>query len=332
MIRRLARARLYRRQPVVLLLRDLVGRRGPLLDRRVHLEEAARWLLRAQAATQDDGVAAAYSFEEGWVGSYPETTGYIIPTLLAYAERVDSEIYRKAALAMAEWELTVQTPEGGFPGHFVDRAHPPVVFNTGQVIFGLVAAHAATGDDRFLDAAHRAGHWLVGAQDPDGAWRRSDYRGALHVYNTRYWEPTLLGEIDPAEVQRLLAQVGAVPAATADTPSTVRSVRADDLELLEKLARAYRRTNPVCTADDNLRGLFNDHGWPRLERILVKQGVVTKETRPTGGRQKVFLRRQFLPEQIMAGADRAAAVPPGCRSRGPPLWSSGFDTRQSARW
>ena len=74
-----------------------------------------------------------------------------------------------AALAMAEWELTVQYPEGGFPGHFVDRPNPPVVFNTGQVIFGLLAAHEAAGNAYFLASARQAGDWLLGEQDPDGS-------------------------------------------------------------------------------------------------------------------------------------------------------------------
>jgi len=151
----------------------------------VHLEEAARWILRAQAATPDDGVSGGYSFEDGWIASYPETTGYIIPTLLRYAEYSGRPEYRSHALAMAEWELEIQLPEGGFPGHFVDQRHPPVVFNTGQVIFGLIAAYKATNDERFLAAARRAGAWLVGVQDPDGAWRRFDYRECVHAYNTR---------------------------------------------------------------------------------------------------------------------------------------------------
>ncbi|OLB98579.1 MAG: hypothetical protein AUH30_07460 [Candidatus Rokubacteria bacterium 13_1_40CM_68_15] len=150
-----------------------------------HLDEAAQWILRAQAGTRDDGVSGGYTFEDGWLPSYPETTGYIIPSLLTYAAVVGRLDYEKAALTMAEWELTVQHADGGFPGHFVDRAHPPVVFNTGQIIFGLLAAHEATGDLRFLIAARRAGSWLVNVQDGDGAWRRFDYRNAVHVYNTR---------------------------------------------------------------------------------------------------------------------------------------------------
>jgi len=81
--------------------------------------------------------------------------------------------------------LSVQLPEGGFPAHFVDQQHPPVVFNTGQIIFGLLAAYIETRAQRFLDAALRAGGWLVHVQDADGAWRRFDFQGHVHTYNTR---------------------------------------------------------------------------------------------------------------------------------------------------
>ena len=185
MIRKLLRKRLHRPEALGLLLHDLTGRRRPVQNARRHLVEAAEWILGAQAATPDDGVAGAYTFEDGWVASYPETTGYIVPTLLATAEVLEEPRYGAHALRMAGWLLTVQYDGGGFPGHFVDRRHPPIVFNTGQILFGLVAAHQATGDERFLVAARRAGDWLLETQDPDGAWRKFDYRGQVHTYNTR---------------------------------------------------------------------------------------------------------------------------------------------------
>jgi hypothetical protein len=194
MISALLKKRLHRGEALRLLARDAIGRRRPTLDNRVHLEEAAAWILRAQTASPDDGVSAGYSFEDGWLASYPETTGYIIPTLLAYAEYSGDGEYARRALEMADWLLTVQLTGGGFPGHFVDRENPPVVFNTGQIIFGLLAAHEQSKDARFLDAAVRAGTWLASVQDPDGAWRRFDYRQAVHVYNTRTaWAMVELG-------------------------------------------------------------------------------------------------------------------------------------------
>jgi hypothetical protein len=122
------------------------------------------------------------------------------------------------------------------------------------------------------------------------------------------------GLYDPNEVQAVLVSCGALPPPVAEAESDVRSVSASYSSLLEKLAKAYRRTNPVCTADDNLRNLFLDPHWEKLERLLVRHGIVTRESRRTSGRPKTFLRRQFLPEQVMAGAHRGANVPPEIRA------------------
>lgn len=119
---------------------------------------------------------------------------------------------------------------------------------------------------------------------------------------------------DPAEIRRALISCGAIPESVAEEVSTVRAVPEAYKLLLGRLARAYGRTNPVCTADDTLRGLFMDRDWPELERLLVEHGIVTRESRSAKGRPKTFLRRQFLPEVMMAGADRAAVVPPRVRS------------------
>lgn len=168
-----------------LLAKDWLGIRYPVLENQVHLREAVEWLLRAQSATPDNGVSGGYSFEDGWISSYPETTGYIIPTLLGYSDHRNDPVLRTRTLAMAEWELTCQLETGAFPGHFVDRKNPPAVFNTGQVIFGLLAAFLETQDDRFLNSARKAGRWLAAVQDPDGAYRQFDYHGVAHSYNTR---------------------------------------------------------------------------------------------------------------------------------------------------
>ena len=182
---KLWKKRLHRPEAIRVIVKDWLSRRGPVLENRTHLQEAAQWILKAQAATSDGGVSAGYSFDDGWIASYPETTGYIIPTLLGYANYAENSLYRDRALTMAEWELSVQLDSGAFPGHFVDRANPPVVFNTGQIIFGLLAAYLETKSERFLTAAKRAGTWLAAVQDKDGAWRQFDYRGVAHAYNTR---------------------------------------------------------------------------------------------------------------------------------------------------
>lgn len=131
------------------------------------------WLRFAQdnSASRDGGVARDYSFVSGWAASYPETTGYIIPTMLLYAQQRKDSDARERARRMLDWLVSIQFPDGGFPGGKIDdRPQVPVVFNTGQVVLGLVAGQREFA--AYREPLIRAADWLVAAQDADGCWRR----------------------------------------------------------------------------------------------------------------------------------------------------------------
>lgn len=155
----------------------LTGRRsGRSVDARRALEAAIAWLLRAQAATPDAGVSLGYfpcDFEEGWRASYPETTGYIIQTLLDYAVLHDSEQARRCALQAADWETGIQMPSGGVQGGPVcaPDQQREAVFNTGMVLQGYTAAYRESGERRYLEAGRRAADFLVGDMDAEGHFR-----------------------------------------------------------------------------------------------------------------------------------------------------------------
>ncbi len=160
------------------------------LDPELALRAAAEWLSRAQDATGCGGVSAHYdAAKRKWVGAYPETTGYIIPTFFRYAEFCGETAYRERAARMAEWESDIQFPDGGVRAGTMDAAQiVPTIFNTGQVLFGWTAAWQRTRNERFRGSLIRAAEWLVAAQDEDGAWRRfaSPFAShSLNTYNTR---------------------------------------------------------------------------------------------------------------------------------------------------
>ena len=156
----------------------------------VALRAAAEWLSRAQDATGSGGVSAHYDMaKRKWMGAYPETTGYIIPTFYRYAELCGDAEYRERATRMAAWESDIQLADGGVRAGTMDAVQVvPTIFNTGQVLFGWLAAWQKTQNAPFRDSLIRAADWLVAAQDPDGAWRRfaSPFANhALNTYNTR---------------------------------------------------------------------------------------------------------------------------------------------------
>lgn len=157
-------------------VRFVLGKTRPISGEvRERSEAATAWLLRAQAATNDDGVSHGYfpcnpNTSTGWLDSYPETTGYIIPTLLEFADRYQREDVRQSALRMAIWEMAVQMPSGAVQGGTVcppDR-QLPVAFNTGMVLQGYSAAYRATGEPAFREAGCRAAEFLVADMRDDG--------------------------------------------------------------------------------------------------------------------------------------------------------------------
>jgi hypothetical protein len=134
---------------------------------------AARWLARAQDATPDGGLSYGYfPFKEtgGWRNSYPETTGYTIPTLLSYADSFDEPEYRQRARRMAVFVRSCQLPSGAIYGGMVGGQHGdvPVAFNTGMALLGLLAAYRDTGEDEFLDSIRRAAEFLLHDVGSDG--------------------------------------------------------------------------------------------------------------------------------------------------------------------
>lgn len=146
--------------------------RDPGIERAVR--ESVAWLGRAQdySASRDGGVARHYSLMTGWSTSYPETTGYVIPTLLDYAASHGDQEARARARRMLDWLVGIQFPEGGFQGGVVGATpRVPVTFNTGQILMGLARGAAEFGEE-YLGPMRRAADWLVRTQDPDGCWRR----------------------------------------------------------------------------------------------------------------------------------------------------------------
>ncbi|MEO7039467.1 MAG: hypothetical protein ABI446_07905 [Gemmatimonadaceae bacterium] len=60
---------------------------------------ALDWLGKAQdnSLSNDGAIARDYSLVSGWRASHPETSGYIVPTLLRGQPGVSSEVHRERA-------------------------------------------------------------------------------------------------------------------------------------------------------------------------------------------------------------------------------------------
>lgn len=169
------------RNPTELLSSLLVMRNTKVHENKCHLNLAGRWLLYAQTINNDGGYSHSYSFNNGWERSYPETTGYIIPTMLGLGEYLNDKKYTISAINAGNWLLKIQQTDGSF----LDMSGQKQIFDTGQILEGLITLYKKTGDSKFLDAAIKAGNFLVENQDTDGKWTKFSYNNHPHAYYSR---------------------------------------------------------------------------------------------------------------------------------------------------
>ena len=140
-----------------------------------------------RSRSQDGGVARHFSLVSGWAPSYPETTGYIIPTILDRAASMSDGNLERRGKRMLDWLVSIQMPDGAFQGGMIGQT--PVkatTFNTGQILFGLASGTRYFGEP-FRGPMHSAGDWLVATQDADGCWRQNASpfaRSGEKVYDT----------------------------------------------------------------------------------------------------------------------------------------------------
>jgi hypothetical protein len=157
------------------------------------LDAATGWLLRS--VRNAPGGSCAYSIPLiGWSRPYPETTGYVIPTLLNAANLRENQALAEAAVELGQWLLDIQHEEGfWFAG-----LHPPKgtgqasIFNTAQILEGLVALYRTDAQDRWLQAASRGARWLALGVDSNGQWAKGHYRNDYQpAYYSRVAWPML---------------------------------------------------------------------------------------------------------------------------------------------
>ena len=167
--------------------RHLYSYVAPTIPTADALRSVVDWIFRAQRP--DGGIAAYYSLLTGYSESYPEVTGYIIPTLYDFGQLTGDRAARHAAYLATDWLLSLQMTSGAFPGGLhasdggPDHKAQPSVFNTGQILQGLVRAHIETRNAKILKSAVAAGDWVAAIQQADGSWSGpAAYQGTAHTY------------------------------------------------------------------------------------------------------------------------------------------------------
>ena len=150
------------------------------VDNAEHARDALEWLKIAASRSNNQGVSHSLHFARGWLPGYPETTGYIIPTLMLLARRYGWEDADDLAASAWGWLCGIQQQDGSFH----DLAGRPQVFDTGQILIGANYL-CRTGNEHAGEVGERAARWLMGLQADDGSFVSHSYNQRPHAYYSR---------------------------------------------------------------------------------------------------------------------------------------------------
>lgn len=117
---------------------------------------AINWVHRSIDVNGGRGSSAYYHLMKGWSKPYPETSGYLIETLMSSGEEKD----QKATLFLGEWLLSIQLPSGAFPGG-LGTLGKPIFFDSGMILGGLNSLHQFDPDGPWLSSLLALRVWLL---------------------------------------------------------------------------------------------------------------------------------------------------------------------------
>jgi hypothetical protein len=105
-----------------------------------------------------------------WQPDYPETTGYIISSLIK-VKAFEDKFTDTAIIELGDWLISLQKTDGSFKGGVVSSDDSSCIFDTGQIIRGLTDLFLHTNEKRFLDKSILAANWILDNEDKkSGYW------------------------------------------------------------------------------------------------------------------------------------------------------------------
>jgi hypothetical protein len=155
---------------------------------------ALDWIIKSIEHNNGNGSSAYYSNiypPFGWSKAYPETTGYLISTLIDYDDLFPNLKLVEKSVKCADWICSLSLENGALPGG-LEGSKKPSIFNTGQMLIGLNSIYSLTKDVKYYNTIHNAVNWLCQNLEQNGSWKKYSYiEGYTPSYYTRVVWPVL---------------------------------------------------------------------------------------------------------------------------------------------
>ena len=157
------------------------------------LQENISWIEKSFIINKNQGSSKYKTLLGHWSESYPETTGYLIPTLISANRILDNLDLITICHEQIGYFKSLHLSNGAFK--IEKSVNKPLVFDTAQILFGLIKYSDEFQTDEIHELINSSYQWLCDTLDSDGQFTHSNY---VKNYNPAYYArivwPMLMAE------------------------------------------------------------------------------------------------------------------------------------------
>ena len=273
MISRLQRFAILGHKTVPQLIKSPPTKLGSSSSLESSVSAVLGWLERSQLANGNGGFAARYNMLTGqWQASYPETSGYLIPTLIGIGEIVSDQSMLRAADSAGNYLLGLQQADGSIDcrrdgPEGTGSKENNVAFDMGAILNGFCSL--GTSRPEFLSAAERLADFLCREQSAEGVWPHNSYFPYLGTHNT-------LTAFSLVKAARLTGRIDFENAAKRTLKHLIPNFGKSGFiahTSFTDVPHKYSFIHPFCYAIEGLQSLedygydFRANWYPAIERL-----------------------------------------------------------------
>lgn len=165
-----------------------------------HLDLSFGWIKKSILVNHGQGSSAYFSLKSFWSKAYPETSGYLIPTLIEYHKTRNSQEAIEHCEHLVKWLVSIQKKDGSFPQLLEDDRS--LVFDNGQILLGLQAWNRLTNSNK--NELDRLAYWLKKQRNQTGKYHQNTY---LKNYCPSYLVRSLWAEVQHYHEQNTIENI-----------------------------------------------------------------------------------------------------------------------------
>lgn len=254
------------------------------------------WIKKSFAHNNNLGSSGWSNLLGKFSAPYPETTGYLIPTLINSSQYLNDSSYLLLAEKQVDFFSSIQNSDGSFYQSINNKA--PIVFDTSQILLGLCAIYQYQINSKLLEQINLCLDWLLSLIDKKGHFTNYNFtkQSCPAYYSRVFWamllaqkllglkaNPLILSGVNSILQQRQsnnsFLQWGFDNESYVLTHNIVYTLRglyetallSDNKELLSVVENCINSIISKILADNKLYGAYN-HQWEPDRSMVCSVG------------------------------------------------------------